>query len=392
MTPTNKWNDGLLDQMRMLGDPDADMIVKDLVASGKLESANYLMKTLVRYDMPPPDGLPQELITYLDTAGRVSAEDFKTLKSGQRLFNRYGHLILLILVCGSLPTTYAARKGVKVLKGTGRLLINPNRRLWETAQMVVNIMGPGGLSPTGKGVRTAQKVRLMHAAIRHLLLTESNPAWNVEELGVPVNQEDLAGTLLVFSYFVLEGLKEFGVWIDPKERWGYFRTWQIVGRIMGVVPELIPADLDEAAELNSLICQRQFGTSQEGRDMLLALLFLLRENTPQPIIWAPAATMRYLVPPDAANMIGIPRDPFGCFTVRLLATLNKLASRALGRHARHPLFFRRFGLEVTEWLIRIDRGDDRAHFYIPTHLQTYWGSPSLRGGRTFWQRWFDRLL
>src|SRR5215469_14397345 len=44
------------------------------------------MKTLVRYDKPPPNGLPQELITYLDTTGNVSEEDLKTLKSGQRLF------------------------------------------------------------------------------------------------------------------------------------------------------------------------------------------------------------------------------------------------------------------------------------------------------------------
>lgn len=388
MIPDKKWNDGLLDQMRMLGDPDADKLVAELVNSGNLESANYLMDALVRYDTPPPNGLPQELITYLDTAGDVSDEDLKTVRLGQRLFNRYGHLILLILVCGSLPTTYAARRGVKVLNGTGRLRIDPNRRLWETAQMVVNIMGPGGLSRTGKGIRTAQKVRLMHAAIRRLLLTD--PDWNVEELGVPVNQEDLAGTLLMFSYFVLEGLKMLGVRIDPKERWGYFRTWQIVGRIMGVAAELIPADLDEAAQLIALIWRRQFGTSSEGRAMLLALLSLLRENTPDPIIWAPAATMRYLVPLDAANMIGIPRERFACLTVRLLATLNKLAGRTLG--LQQPPFFRRFGLDVVEWLIRVDRGQNRAHFYIPTHLRSYWGSSSLVDRRTFWQRFLDRLL
>jgi hypothetical protein len=111
MTSSKRWNDSLLDEMRMVGNSDADKIVKDLLESGKVESANYLMRTLVQYDAPPPDGLPQELMGYLDTTGNVSEEDLKTLKSGQRLFNRYGHLILLILVCGSLPTTYAARKG-----------------------------------------------------------------------------------------------------------------------------------------------------------------------------------------------------------------------------------------------------------------------------------------
>jgi hypothetical protein len=108
------------------------------------------------------------------------------------------------------------------------------------------------------------------------------------------------------------------------------------------------------------------------------------------MVWAPAATMRYLVPRDAGNMIGIPRDRFGSLTVGVLATLNKLASRTLC--LRQPLFFRRFGLKVVDWLIRVDRGHNRANFYIPTHLRTYWASPSITERRTFWQRWFDRLL
>jgi len=71
MTSSQKWTDALLDEMRMVGDRDADKILKDLVASGKVESANHLMRTLVRYDVPPPEGLPPELITFLDATGNV---------------------------------------------------------------------------------------------------------------------------------------------------------------------------------------------------------------------------------------------------------------------------------------------------------------------------------
>jgi hypothetical protein len=224
----------------------------------------------------------------------------------------------------------------------------------------------------------------MHAAIRHLLLKESRPAWNTKDLGLPVNQEDLAGTLLLFSYSVLEGLEKFGVWIDPKERQGYFKTWQIVGQMMGVVRELIPADLDEAAYLSALIRKRQLGRSQEGRDMLRALLRLLRANTPLTIIWAPAATMRYLLPAGVANVIGVPREIFGSLIIWVLATLNKLVNMAIGPCVR-PVFFHRFGLQVAEWLIDVDRGSERAHFYIPTHLRTYWSSRGVVE-KTFLQR------
>ena len=384
------WNDAYLDEMRKVGDPETDRLVQDLIPD-RLVSVDHLMNTLVRNDAPPPDQLPSELIDFLNKSGSVSAEDLHAIRKGQRLFCRHGHIMLLTLVCGSLPTAYAARKGVKVLKGTRRLLICPNRRLWETAQMVVNVMGPGGLSGPGRGIRTAQKVRLMHAAIRNILLTESNPAWDEQLLGKPVNQEDMAGTLLLFSHFVLDRLEKLGVWIDPEEKAGYFKAWQVVGGILGVRPELIPTDLDEAAELNALIWKRQQAPSQEGRQMLHALLKLLKEDTPLPMKWAPGSTIRYLLPPRAADMIGVPRHRIGRRAIGILAKLNGMVNRVLGPASLRSLFFRRFGLHVVNWLIKVDRGPARAKFNIPAHLRTYWGAPSAAERKTFWQRWLDQL-
>ena len=388
----SKWNNEYLDQMRKVGDEEADKIVEALIASKQLESSNHLLDTLVRSDMRPSDRLPHELIDYLNKSDTVSAEDLKAIKKGQRLFSRHGHLILLILVCGSLPTSYAVPKGVKVLKGTKRLQNRPNRRLWETAQMVVNIMGPGGLSPQGRGVRTAQKVRLMHAAIRHVVLSESNPAWDIDTFGRPVNQEDMAGTLQLFSTFVMDGLENLGLWIDPEEKVGYFRAWQVVGRIMGVHPDLIPATPEEAAELNALIWTRQKGPSQDGRDMLAALLSFLKKDSPWPIKWAPGATIRYLLPLGAADMIGVPKHRVGLRAVGLVAKINQLLNKALGPSRISSMFFRRLGLRVVKWLIKVDRGGERAQFHIPAHLRTYWGAPSAAEEKTFWQRWLDQLL
>jgi hypothetical protein len=53
---------------------------------------------------------------------------------------------------------------------THRLINHPFRRIVETAQFVLDVMAPDGLGHSGRGVRSAQKVRLMHAAIRHLIL------------------------------------------------------------------------------------------------------------------------------------------------------------------------------------------------------------------------------
>ena len=47
----------------------------------------------------------------------------------------------------------------------------------------------------------------MHAAVRYQIATHGrwNPAWDR-----PINQEDLAGTLLAFSWVCLDGLRQMG--------------------------------------------------------------------------------------------------------------------------------------------------------------------------------------
>ena len=45
----------------------------------------------------------------------------------------------------------------------------------------------------------------MHAAVRHLV--RSSPRYD-PEWGTPVNQEDLAGTLMTFSIVVLDALEQ----------------------------------------------------------------------------------------------------------------------------------------------------------------------------------------
>lgn len=80
-----------------------------------------------------------------------------------------------------------------VLTFSQRLGHDPYRRLGETGQFVLSVTTRGALGPRGQGIRKVQKVRLLHAAIRHLI--RRSPGWPEEELGPPICQEDLAGTL-----------------------------------------------------------------------------------------------------------------------------------------------------------------------------------------------------
>ena len=86
--------------------------------------------------------------------------------------------------------------------------------------------------------------------------------------------------------------------------------------------------------------------------MLHALLELLKKDTPLPMKWAPGSTIRYLLPPRAADMIGVPRHRIGRRAIGMLAKLNGLVNRVLGPAGVPSLFFRQFGLHVVNWLIK----------------------------------------
>ena len=174
-------------------------------------------------------------------------------------------------------------------------------------QMVVDVMAPGGLGPKGRGIRTLQKVRLMHAAIRHQLRHDAHARWDEGSLGVPINQEDLAGTLLTFSFLAIDGLHRLGANISLEAAEAYFRAWRGVGKVLGVLPEMIPNNLDEAAELKALISRRQFAPSDEGREMTQALIQMLKKNSPPLMEGIPTGLMRLFIEQEIADYLVHPR-------------------------------------------------------------------------------------
>ena len=199
----------LLDGMRGECDPLADAVIEELFAHGQVASANALMKHLVAHASLELEQMPEPLRGYFVRSGQLPDwADPVLLHEGQALFNRCGPLAVVGLVCAALPTCYAGAQGVQVLHLTARMETDILRRVVETAQLVVDVMGPDGLSPGGWGVRDAQKVRLMHAGVRYLV--NRSGRWR-PEWGQPINQEDMAGTLLTFSVVTIRALVKLGM-------------------------------------------------------------------------------------------------------------------------------------------------------------------------------------
>ena len=380
---TSRWTDALLDRMRELGDPVADEPVAAVLDRGGVDAVNAMMRTLVRVDQPVPEELPDEIRAYLaETLPLPDWADMGKIKRAQQLFETWGVLITLCLFCASLPGSYAAARGVKVLCLTARLDTDARRRVMETGQFLMDVLAVGGLDEHGKGRRAIQRVRLMHAAVRHLIKARNEQApgmWH-PEWGTPINQEDLAGSLLTFSYVVADPMPRLGVRMSAEDVDAYLHLWNVIGHLLGVREELLVRDISDATALVDAIQRRQFQASLEGQELTGALLNLMDELTPlhrfddtiPPLI-------RHLIGDEIADLLCVPKsdlaDDLGplarvakWFFVHVLGQVE----RDLPRYQLMSSLARPFGRELVRGIFAAERGGERAPFDIPDHLARNW--------------------
>ena len=381
----NMLTDTILDAARMRGDDLADQTVAAIFDSGESAAVIQLLGSLMRDDQSP-GALPPAVIDYLARTGAAVARTRESAAAGERLFAEHGPEIMALLCCYSLPSSYAAKKGVQVLHRTAYLAKRPNRRLFETAQFIVDVMSPGGLGPTGRGVRTAQKVRLMHAAIRHLILTDTANAWDTATLGVPINQEDLLGTLMTFSWIILDGLARLGVRIPPDQQQAYLDAWLVVGELMGIEKALLPATVADAKALTALIERRQVAESAEGRDMMAALLTMMQSNVPRAFHTVPGCLIREFLPDDVAGFLDVPSHRFEEELIRLAERALLPLERFVDVEARRRALVRGFSLHLMGWMIGVETDGRPAKFTIPVSLTEAWQLAPADSEESFWEK------
>ena len=375
-------DDALLDAMRQEVDPPADAVAAALSGGGAHRLVAELIKNRQMWD---PDGkpsrlLPEQIRAYMTAASALPQWcDEALVREAEGFFLQYGLASSTLLACASLPQCYIMKYGTEVLAYTKFLQVNPARRVRETAQMVMDVMCPGGLRPMGRGVRATMKVRVMHAIVRHMIQHDPRARANPSDpemrrtFGRPINQEDLVYTLLTFSYVVVQGFQTMGYGMSERQRNAYVHCWNVVGYLMGIREELLPARFADAEELFAAIARRQHGASEAGQKLTAALLKAVEEAVPgelhDPL---PAALTRKLVGHATADALRIPR-PGGLMRVRLAALLGTwaLAAHVLRRLYKDRPF--RFGAEALHKALMVRMGRmEGVPFEVPPQFVERW--------------------
>ncbi len=226
--------------------------------------------------------------TYLTASrGMPSWADAQKIERAEALFMDNGVLSVVLLFCSSLPECYVLPDLSAVLNATGQLVDHTDYRIRQTGAMIFPVMNEGGMcTPTGLGIAQVLKVRLIHATVRNLILRQDPGAallafqsadgadgagvvapiealaatrdmhqklfgmgWNVGEQGLPCNQEELAYTLLTFSYVYLRSLHVLGLGYKKEDEEAFLHAWNVAGHFLGIEDRWMVWDMVSAKSM-----------------------------------------------------------------------------------------------------------------------------------------------
>ena len=135
--------DAELADARRRADPVADAIVSDFVLSRGIVDPQYLVQRLIaeHRTLPESEQIPSVRSYFQDPVPLPEWAEPELLREGQRFFRTFGVHIASSLFCASLPLSYTAVDGSVVLALTAELVSNTRRRLAQTGEMLLDVMG-----------------------------------------------------------------------------------------------------------------------------------------------------------------------------------------------------------------------------------------------------------
>lgn len=221
-----------------VGDEPMDRLVDWMASAGMTQTRPLFEQALTEgignvLDAPEP---LREFFVRIETGPDWVDRD--KLRKGQRALLRGGSDGMSIARDVSLLGGYQFSGFNKTLLRTGALEKGSNQRFAETMQWAMDVISDGGLDPLGIGYRSTVRVRLIHAFVRRHVA--AMPDWRADQWGVPVNQTDMAATLV--GALIAPPVASLGMGIIPApgELDAIAHLTRYVGWLIGVQDEWLP--------------------------------------------------------------------------------------------------------------------------------------------------------
>jgi len=356
-----------LDALRYEGDPLADNVITELFERGDIQNVNELLKPLTRNNQIPVETFPEVLTAFLEESGQLPEwANYDKMMRGQKVSQRYVAYFTGLWAYASLPACYAARDGVQVLSMSSYIGNSPAKRLAETGQMLLDVLVVGGFEPEGHAIRSIQKVRLIHAAVRYLI--EHSDRWDYKH-GKPINQEDMLGTLFSFYLSPIESMQKLGVEFSDEALESIMHLWAVVGYMSGVRGEIIPDTIDDVVHLGAAIRERHYAPSPEGQDLTRRLIEYIQANIPSywPKSMVPTM-MRYFIGDETADMLALPKSDWTRAAVPMLQAFSQINVFVEYNNGLMKQMTERIGGGIIDSIVNSSGTDVRKQLQVPSQL------------------------
>ncbi|MFI6501647.1 oxygenase MpaB family protein [Nonomuraea typhae] len=291
---------------RWVWDDEADPLLASLLDRGAVPEVNRLLHDWTRNDQPLPAGLPEDLRVFIERARQLPAwADPAKLDAGARFHALKGNYIVVLTIVGAgMLATAIPKEARAVYYSAGGADLKD--RIAKTNILAYAVRPQNAWGAGGTAVVEAVKTRLVHAAVRHLL--KSSPHWSGP---IPISQEDMLVTWHTLATYSMRGMRDWKVRISAAEAEGYLHSVQMLGHMLGIRDEFLPATWDSSYAQSDLVLPRNMGPTREGVELNGILRDMLAELTSPGGIDKPLvnAFARYLTGNQVADWNGIRREP-----------------------------------------------------------------------------------
>lgn len=371
-----------LKEKRKNGDAHADSFISTILKTHELNELNIFFSRLVYNNQFNSSVIPKDFSDYINDNSKLPDwADYAKIELAQQTFTKIGPAFILSYFCKSLPECYACGQGAEILYKTGRLTQHTRRRVAQTAQFVLDVMSPGGLEFEGRGIATALKVRLMHASIRFYFLREvqnKKIEYDVEATGYPINQEDLIGTMLAFSFVVLEGIKKLGFKMSNDEKESILHLWKCIGYLIGIDEVDCISNYDDAGQVWQAITKSQMKKTDEGTALNNLLVDFLDEIIPEKVLDdVVPILMQWLMGKDVSEILNVRKpkiyNPVAVVSFVLGIILLKFESRGFISKITSQYVNMKLMIALENYIAE----GENTGIYIPPALRKDWNMDNI---------------
>ncbi|MEU3400785.1 oxygenase MpaB family protein [Streptomyces filamentosus] len=293
----------------------ADPLMASMLDRGHVPAINTAWASWVNNDDPLPSGLPAEFAAYL---GRVNvlpdwADPVKLARAADFNRRRDTYLFMLYGLGSGIMSTVIPREAKSVYWSAGGA--DMQDRAAKTFTFGYDLAELNAFESSGQFVVTANKTRVVHAAVRHLL--PQSPHWRaVADETVPISAADILVTFHSLGTYVYRKLRDWKIPFPAADQEAFLHSWQVAVHLLGVPHEHIPRTWAEAERQSAQVLTPILAPSTEGIALAEELLGLTAQIDLGVTRGFLNEFVRYVLSDEVGDWLGLRRDYAAAALVR----------------------------------------------------------------------------